>query len=378
MDKLNYYEKKLPINVEQFGPWYPGQFVLPGRANFLIDGQFGSTGKGLMAAYMDKHDKIDIAVSNASANAGHTAIISGEDGFNKTIVCNHLPISGVLNRSNLIYLCAGSVIDPKILWEEITKYNVDLNRIKIHPRAAVIIEQDCFKELEPSSMTTALASTRHGVGQALARKITREALLAKDCNLLKPLIGELNLNEWMRQGNSVFMEIPQGFSLGINSGLSYPYCTSREISIAQAMSDAQIHPSFLGNVMMTMRTYPIRVGNIYKDGKQIGWSGPWYPDQTELEWNMIGVEPEITTVTKRVRRVASFSMLQYGLAMDAIKPTHVFLNFVNYLTEEKFISLVSNFLKVPSHFGIGPHVDDVYTVDELTNMFLHLKRGPWK
>ena len=149
------------------------------------------------------------------------------------------------------------------------------------------------------------------------------------------------------------VEVPQGFDLGINSGLSYPYCTSREISIAQAMSDAQIHPRFLGKVMMTMRTYPIRVG---------GTSGPFYSDSDEITWEELGVTPELTTVTKRVRRVATFSMLQYERSLNAIVPDYVFLNFLNYIppaSQQIFINRLTK-LRTPTHVGTGPKVTDVY------------------
>lgn len=43
-----------------------------GRVNILLDGQFGSTGKGLFAEYISKHNRIDIAITNAGPNAGHT------------------------------------------------------------------------------------------------------------------------------------------------------------------------------------------------------------------------------------------------------------------------------------------------------------------
>ena len=115
--------------------------LLPGRVNLLIDGQFGSTGKGLMASYIAERQSIDIAVSNASANAGHTAIMNTprwlvpKCGFK--VVCHHLPISGVFNDQALIYLCSGSIIDPDILLDEINRYRIDPERVKEIGRAHV-------------------------------------------------------------------------------------------------------------------------------------------------------------------------------------------------------------------------------------------------
>jgi hypothetical protein len=77
--------------------------------------------------------------------------------------------------------------------------------------------------------------------------------------------------------------------------------------------------------MMVVRTYPIRVG---------GNSGPGYGDQYEIEWADIGVEPEITTVTKKERRVFTWSDAQYRQALVANQPDIVFLNFCNYLSPD--------------------------------------------
>ena len=49
------------------------EYIKNGKASVLVDGQFGSTGKGLLAAYLalQPQNEVDIATTNASANAGH-------------------------------------------------------------------------------------------------------------------------------------------------------------------------------------------------------------------------------------------------------------------------------------------------------------------
>ena len=74
---------------------------------------------------------------------------------------------------------------------------------------------------------------------------------------------------------------------------------------------------------MTCRSYPIRVGNTDK-----GTSGGWYPDQQETTWEALGVEPELTTVTKRVRRVATWSWQQFTDAVRANEPDAIWLGFI--------------------------------------------------
>jgi len=322
-------------------------FVKPGKLNIVIDGQFGSTGKGVIESYIGFYDHVDIAITNASPNAAHTYYYGGIK-----YITRHLPISGVLMRRGTIYLCAGAIIDPDSLLEEMERLDVYSDRVCIHPRASIIEAVDIENEKDGSSVSK-IASTQKGVGSALVRKIQRSSGLAKDCEKLKHMVKELDLNWHLDQGVCMLMEVPQGFDLSINSGLSYPHCTSRDIPVAQALSDAQVHPSYLGNVMVCIRTFPIRVGNT-----DIGYSGPFYPDSEEVSWEEVGVPTEYTTNTKRVRRVATFSMQQYKRMMDALRPTHVFLNFANYLKEAELDELVDQ-LGTVTHLGFGPSFKDV-------------------
>ncbi len=342
------------------------RFTYPGKASFVIDGQFGSTGKGLIAGYLasQHHNECDIATTNASANAGHTTIIG-----DKKAVTFHMPTFAYV-QGCMAYLNAGAIINPKLLQEEIETLGMDRSKIVIHPRAAVITDDCVNAEGELNSAQTKLASTRKGVGQALARKVLRSGTLAGDVPELKEMIGVIDLNKRMGMGAKVVCEIPQGFSLGVNSGLAYPYCTSRDVTVMQGMADALIHPSFLGEVMMSLRTFPIRVGNIVnkETGIREGWSGPHYFDQEEVSFEDLGVEPELTTVTKRVRRIFTFSLEQYRQADAANRPSQVFLNFCNYLkTPAALEALVQSMGKVglsPTHYGIGPANHHVYGAHE--------------
>jgi adenylosuccinate synthase len=252
-----------------------------------------------------------------------------------------------------------------MLLQEIEDCDIDPERICIHPRCAIITDDNIREERNPNSSVTKIASTQSGVGSALVQKINRSAKLAKDIPELSSMIGELNLHELMDIGCTCFMEVPQGFDLSISSGLSYPYCTSREITVAAAMADAQVHPSYLGKVVVCLRTFPIRVGNIVdSDGKEIGYSGPFYDDSIETTWEEIGVQPELTTVTKRIRRVATFSHKQYSRMLDVIRPDYVFLNFANYLKREDLVDLLEKLPEV-THLGFGPKIKDV----KLQNIF---------
>lgn len=323
----------------------------PGKLNIIIDGQFGSTGKGLLSSYVGTMYDVNLAITNASPNAGHTFYVD-----DVPYVTRHLPVTGVINTDSIIYLCPGAIINPVILLEEMETHNVSPDRVYIHPRAAVIETQDIETEQEGS--VKKIASTRSGVGSALVRKINRSAQLAGENKALRSMARELNVKWYLDAGVTVVMEVPQGFDLSINSGLSYPHCTSREITVPAALADAQVHPGYLGSVIVCLRTFPIRVGHIVEDGEIVGNSGPFYDDSTETSWEELGVTPERTTCTKRIRRVATFSMMQYKRMIKVFKPDYILLNFANYLSKKELSDLIDKLPEV-THVSYGPRVEDV-------------------
>lgn len=327
--------------------------IEPGKLNILIDGQFGSTGKGLFANYIGVTNHIDVAISNASSNAGHTFFIGS-----RKIIVKHLPVSGILNRRSVIYICAGAIIDPVILLKEIEENDIDPNRIIIHPRAAIIEPDDIALERFNNDGVKQIASTMSGVGAALVRKINRVASLAQDHKLLEQYIGILDMHYLLKQGCNALMEVPQGMDLSLNHGYAYPYCTSRDITPAAALNDAGVHPKFLGNVMVSIRTFPIRVGNVIENGKELGYSGPFYEDSIETTWDKLRIKKEYTTRTKRVRRVASFSIKQYNKMLNMMQPNYILLNFCNYLSPRKLDKLLTKLPEI-THLGFGPTIDDI-------------------
>ena len=157
--------------------------------------------------------------------------------------------------------------------------------------------------------------------------------------------------------HAYFMEVAQGFSLGINSEF-YPHVTSRECTVMQGLADARIPASGLARTYMAIRTFPIRVGNTAE-----GYSGDWYPDQKEITWADLGIEPELTTVTKRIRRIATFSRDQFDDAMAANDPDYVFINFLNYVypegAQDEFVDEIRERCGAQIIGGYGPTSRDI-------------------
>lgn len=328
---------------------YPGAFG-------LVDGQFGSTGKGLAAALLANLFplNVDVVTSNAGPNSGHTSYYKGEK-----IVLKQLPTFSVVAKKmgyNVrTYLNAGAVIDPETLYGELVEHDMFANT-SVNPHAARIEGHHLDTDV---ATTQRIGSTGKGMGPAIAQKIMRQpdAVYGYDA----PNWARLEPNpEWLLHRQVALVEVSQGYSLGINAGF-YPYCTARDCTIGAALSDAQIHPSFLHDTMMVVRTYPIRVA---------GTSGDGYRDQEETTWDGIGQEPELTTVTKKVRRVFTWSDIQFRKAVAANRPGVIFLNFCNYLGKSEVPDFVRDHIEGPYSevmgvappvilLGYGPRVEDV-------------------
>lgn len=307
-----------------------------GQATTLLGGQWGSEAKGCAAAWLAVYlqtieRNFSLVTTNAGAQAGHSSTHNGV----KRIVY-HLPTYPLIQAAMglppaTIYLNAGSIIDPDIMQREINTHRIDEDNFFIHPNAAVITDEDKEAEMHGLSPQTKIASTRKGVGQALANKVLRASQVARHHPTLKSYVRRIDLNARLGMGHSVLVEIPQGFGLSLNHSRFYPHVTSRDCTPMNALADAGIHHTFGGKVIMVLRTFPIRVGNIHHDGHEIGFSGHHYPDQMETSWETLGVEAEITTVTKRIRRVFTWSMQQVSDAIGVCRPDLIFLTFCNYL-----------------------------------------------
>lgn len=336
-------------------------------AHVLVDGQYGSTGKGVLAAWLALQAKeqgavFTAAISNAGPNSGHTFYHGTEKHVLKQLptfaVASHL-----MGVQIPVFLSAGAIINPGQLANEATKYpNIT---IYVHPNAAVISAEDM--EAEHSGSVAAVAGTRSGTGAALARKVLRDpSAVWQNYHGRRAMPSNVNMLSYSPtpQVFRYFVEVSQGFSLGLNQRF-YPKGTSRECTAAQAISDAGIPPRQVVKTYLSLRTWPIRVGAV--DGYD---SGGWYPDQFETSWGDLGVEPELTTVTKRVRRVASFSPQQFYDAAKVNDPDWVFLNFLNYPEQDRDPLLSIREIRtggIIRDFGIigsvGPTSGDVEIID---------------
>ena len=101
----------------------------------VIGAQFGGEGKGKLVSHLSIVDDADIVVRCGGPNSGHTV---DYEGFR--IGLRMVP-AGFVNRRTKLMLAPGALVDPKILFAEMEKCNVDSSRLMIDRNACVVKDE---------------------------------------------------------------------------------------------------------------------------------------------------------------------------------------------------------------------------------------------
>lgn len=339
------------------------------KAHLVMDFQYGSTGKGLIAGYLAKREDYDSVVCSFAANAGHTYIDKSR-GIH--MMTQQLPTGISSPTVKNVFIGPGSLIHIPTLIKEIELYSDMLRgkRLLIHPHAAIIYDDHMEAEIQIGQ--TKMGSTAKGVGAAMIERIRRGAggrqnVAKMEKEYLHPwIVTKEEYTSEISKAENILIEGAQGYGLSMYHGF-YPYTTSRDVTPWQIAADCGLPYKWASYIKIigTLRTFPIRVNN--RDGS----SGPGYPDQQEIPWSQIGVEPELTTVTKLARRLFTFSQMQLNDALfhcGGYWDTKLFLNFANYMQPYDLQDLMKaieeanpNKLNPPKieWLGFGPDDDQV-------------------
>lgn len=295
----------------------------------IVGGQFGSEGKGQVAAYLSP--EYDILVRVGGPNAGHTVWRNPDPH-----VFHQLPSGSTSCNAHLV-IGPGAVIAPAQLIAKASRYKIDHTRLSIDPQAMVIEDEDRRREGE---LVRSIGSTGQGVGAATARKVLMRGAdkvrLAKNVNELKPFIREslAIFEDAYAEGRRILLEGTQGTGLSLHHGM-YPHVTSRDTTVAGCLAEAGIPPRRVARVIMVCRTYPIRVESPKGKGRT---SGPLHREITLEEIHRRSTIPldelrktETTTTTKRLRRIGEFDWTLLRRAASLNSPTDLAITFVDYL-----------------------------------------------
>ena len=279
----------------------------------VVGAAFGSEGKGHITAQLVARrlasglEVVNIRV--AGPNAGHTVIDKAGNSF----ALRAVPVGAAISDRVYLHIAPGSEIDLPVLVAEI-----DLLRSKGHKVARLYVSaeatllEDGHKQVESvAALTERVGSTGKGIGAARSDRIMRIARRLKDDLTAVATLTDLGVHivdespdtlgyadKWTTLPNvAVIIEGTQGYGLGLHSGY-YPQVTSSDCRAVDFLAMAGISPWAVGvkhlAVWLVARVFPIRVA---------GNSGPL---KGESSWEELGLPEELTTVTKKVRRVGAW------------------------------------------------------------------------
>lgn len=269
----------------------------------VVGGQFGSEAKGAVTAAIcnaEVNEDNEVTVVRVGGpNAGHSAA----DPNGRIWALRQVPAGMVVHPEIEGVIASGSEVDIEVLYREIAELadgGIDVAGRLVVSDAATIIDP-AHRERE-TALVGAIGSTGKGIGAARADRIMRQAQTVGEIglvgvNTMDAQTLEKILNGRVKHtGSQVIIEGTQGYGLGLHTKY-YPQVTSGNCRAIDVCAQAGVNPwGAIGNfrIHIVIRPFPIRVA---------GNSGPL---KGETTWDELGQHPELTTVTRKVRRVGTY------------------------------------------------------------------------
>lgn len=318
----------------------------------VLGAQWGDEGKGKATDQLAKD--VDFSVKyNGGNNAGHTVVVNGEK------FALHLLPTGILSPRVTPVIGNGTVIDPKVLFQEIDdleKRGVPCERLLISSRAHVItpfaiaIDRSSEQYRGPRKIGT----TGRGIGPTYAEKMYRIGIQVQDLfdpeilgekvtamsdlvkslsqgwshaepidpvevteellsysERLRPMVANtsLVLNNALDEERVVLFEGGQATMLDIDHG-TYPYVTSSNCTAGGACTGTGIGPTRIDRVVGVMKAYTTRVGE-----------GPFPTELTDATGEQLRkLGSEYGATTGRPRRTGWFDavVVRYAVRVNGL------------------------------------------------------------
>lgn len=322
-------------------------------ANVVVIGaQWGDEGKGKITDLLS--NSADVVVRyQGGVNAGHTVVVQGQ-----TFKLHLIP-SGILYPQTECIIGSGTVIDPKILIEELDQLkalNISADNLLISGTAHVTMPYHRLidQASEERRGNHKIGTTKRGIGPTYAdksertgiriidlmepeglRKQLRWAVEYKNAILeklydLPPLDPELVIEEYLgyaerlrphvvdsslriyeavRQRRNILFEGAQGTLLDLDHG-TYPYVTSSNPVAGGACIGAGIGPTIIDRVIGVAKAYTTRVGE-----------GPFPTELSDCMGEMLCDRgAEFGTTTGRKRRCGWFDAVigRYAVRINGL------------------------------------------------------------
>jgi adenylosuccinate synthase len=301
----------------------------------LVGAQWGDEGKGKVTDMLAERADAVVRFQGGN-NAGHT-IVRGDEVFKL-----HLMPSGILYPDKLCVIGNGTVIDPKVLTDELDGLRhrkIDIRSLRISANAHLIMPYHMLLDFagETKLGKLQIGTTRRGIGPCYADKAARLGIRVQDLldekilkkkivaamepkrlslrpyakepsldlqsmteeyltygHVLEPYIADTSnlVLDRLDNGELVVFEGAQGALLDIDHG-TYPFVTSSNPVAGAACTGAGVGPKDIDEVWGVAKAYTTRVG-----------AGPFPTElEDELGEQIRDAGHEYGTTTGRARRV---------------------------------------------------------------------------
>ncbi len=283
---------------------------------------FGDEGKGGLANWLSHQKHYDICLGPFGCQSSHTYY------RNRQKIEGH-HISAGWETSDISYIPAASVINPKILLEEYEmceRFKPNF-KLVIHPLATIT-----YGEVEsPEFMNS--GSMGFGISKARADRLLRKGPLAVDVKELWEFTMSPNdISKLLRVSDNILIESGQGYGLSF-TGNYYPYVSSTINTPYGVLANAGIPwNSGTVEVYMVMRPYLIRTP--LPPGGNNGQL------KNECSAQELGLEKQIESWGQYAGREIRYAPLDPDLIQMAItecNPTYLVLSWADWLIAKKGI-----------------------------------------
>jgi adenylosuccinate synthase len=305
----------------------------------LVGAQWGDEGKGKVTDMLAERADAVVRFQGGN-NAGHT-IVRGDEVFKL-----HLMPSGILYPDKLCVIGNGTVIDPKVLTDELDGLRhrkIDIRSLRISANAHLIMPYHMLLDFagETKLGKLQIGTTRRGIGPCYADKAARLGIRVQDLldekilkkkivaamepkrlslrpyakepsldlqsmteeyltygHVLEPYIADTSnlVLDRLDNGELVVFEGAQGALLDIDHG-TYPFVTSSNPVAGAACTGAGVGPKDIDEVWGVAKAYTTRVG-----------AGPFPTElEDELGEQIRDAGHEYGTTTGRARRVGGWT-----------------------------------------------------------------------
>jgi adenylosuccinate synthase len=344
-------------------------------ATIVLGAQWGDEGKGRVVDHFA--EKADYVVRyQGGNNAGHTIVVEDQ-----RLALSLIP-SGILYSNCIPVIASGTVIDPKVLLDEmemVTGRGLDPTRVRLSASAHLVMpyHRKLDAAIERFLGENQIGTTKKGIGPAYTDKFARVGIRVQDlfdpkiftkkveaaledknkilprvyntlpmdaseivdeylgyAERLRPHVTDTSLLLWnaINDGREVLFEGAQGTLLDVDHG-TYPFVTSSNPTAGGAVVGSGLGPKAIDEVVGVAKAYISRVG-----------TGPFPTELHDKDGDtMIELGGEYGTVTGRRRRCGWLDLLALRYAARVNSLTKLFLTKMDILSAFDIIKVATSY-----------------------------------